>query len=90
MTVNEMHSAIGVKVYFIAGELKFLCTILDVKTGYGNPRFLIEPLAGTGRRWVEFSSIAPVTSEQLSQPRVVSNAYYPRLTTQSSNAMIKS
>jgi hypothetical protein len=60
MTAREMTEAIGKPVYFVAGNLKFACSVLDVKIGYGQPRFLLQPMAGVGERWVEFSSIEPM------------------------------
>lgn len=62
MTAREMTDAIGKSVYFTAGNFKFACWVKDVKVGWGQPRFLIIPFAGTGERWVEFSSIEPMTN----------------------------
>jgi len=62
-----MQGAIGQQVYLRDGDgccsLLFLCTVVDVKTGWGKPRFLVTPVSGKGERWVEFSSIEPVKSE---------------------------
>ena len=65
MTTREMTDAIGKPVWFVSGTLRFLCIVRDVKSGWGQPRFLIAPMAGTGERWVEFSSIEPVTETQM-------------------------
>jgi len=58
MTANELQSAIGSAVYFVSGDIKFSCWVKDVR--YANPRFLIEPIAGQGSRWVELSSLEPI------------------------------
>lgn len=63
-TAADMQSAIGKPVLFEAGSLTFVCLVKDVKVSYGQPRFLIVPLGGTGERWVEFSSIAPCRIKQ--------------------------
>ena len=64
MTVQEMQAAIGKPVYFKAGNLKFACWVCDAKISWGQPRFLIAPMAGTGKRWVEFSSIQPMNQPE--------------------------
>jgi len=64
VTTIEMARAIGQEVYFVAGTLKFLCRIKDVKVGWGNPRFLIVPVSGNGERWCEFTSLSPVVLEK--------------------------
>jgi len=69
MTAREMQEAIGQKVYFVAGTLKFLCDVIDVKVGWGQPRFLISPVEGYGSRWVEFSSIEKVQTNQLTSSK---------------------
>jgi hypothetical protein len=35
-----------------AGVMRFEVRIVDVKTAYGCTRFLVEPVAGSGRQWV--------------------------------------
>ncbi len=64
MTANELQAAIGKPAYYVAGDLKFLVTVKDAKMGWGKPRFLIQPVAGHGEKWVEFSSIEPVQAIQ--------------------------
>jgi hypothetical protein len=64
MTAREMQEAIGKPVFYDADALQFACWVKDVKIGYGQPRFLIAPMAGTGERWVEFSSIRPMPDQQ--------------------------
>ncbi len=65
MTALEMHDAIGKPVMYDGNGLEFLCMVKDVKTGWGKPRFLIVPMAGKGEKWVEFSSIKPVSQGNL-------------------------
>ena len=43
--------------------MKFVCIIVDVKVGYGKPRFKITPRSGTGETWVEFTSISPMPQD---------------------------
>ena len=44
-------------VYIQLGGLMVEVQILDVKKSYGKERFLVSPIAGEGRIWVEaFSS----------------------------------
>ena len=64
VTTIEMARAIGQEVYFVAGTLKFLCRIKDVKVGWGNTRFLIVTVSGNGERWCEFTSLSPVVLEK--------------------------
>jgi|GEM_PF-2946704 hypothetical protein len=59
MTVTELNKTIGKTVMFSAGALSFTCYVKDAKIGYGQPRFLIQPVAGSGERWVEVSSLVP-------------------------------
>jgi hypothetical protein len=68
MTVREMQGAIGQSVYFTSSEgFKFACWVKDVKIGYGQPRFLITPMAGSGEKWVQFSSIESIQSGEVSR-----------------------
>ena len=60
MTAKELQSAIGSAVYFVSGDIKFSCWVKRATVGYGKPRFLIEPIAGQGSRWVELSSLEPI------------------------------
>ena len=60
MTITELASSVNKAVYFVAGDLKFTCMVTDARMSWGKPQFQIRPVAGTGTRWVEFSSIEPI------------------------------
>jgi hypothetical protein len=60
MTVMELASSVGKTVYFVAGDLRFTCKVLDARMIWGKPQFQIRPMDGTGTRWIEFSSIEPI------------------------------
>lgn len=57
MTANQMTAAIGQTVRIRFESLVIDCKILDVKCSWGKPRFLVEPLTGSGSQWVEESRI---------------------------------
>ncbi len=42
------------------GGFAFECTISDVKQSYGNTRYLVTPVAGTGTNWVDSSRVKEV------------------------------
>lgn len=58
MTATEMIPAVGQTVNLRAEGLLILCNVTDVKFVWGKPRLEITPVSGTGRRWVELSSIS--------------------------------
>ena len=58
MTTAQMNAAIGQRVQWCVGDVLVDCTVTDVKQVWGNVRFQIEPVAGTGRQWVELTSLA--------------------------------
>jgi hypothetical protein len=61
MTVTELAASIGKPVYFVGPhDLLFACWVLDARISWGKPQFQIRPMAGTGTKWVEFSSIEPM------------------------------
>lgn len=57
MKLSEYQKYIGKTALFrvrLAGVgLSFQVKILDVKQAYGNIRFLIEPVAGSGSAWIQ-------------------------------------
>lgn len=42
------------------GELTMRVRIMDVKTAYGMKRLLVEPVAGTGSKWVSVERLTIV------------------------------
>jgi len=56
-TAVEMIVAVGETIQMRAGELWVDCTVRDVKCSWGRNRFLVEPVAGDGRQWVEMASV---------------------------------
>lgn len=57
MTANEMIPAVGVRVDVRFEDLRVTCTVVDVKTSWGKPRLLIEPVSGSGQQWVELGRV---------------------------------
>ena len=57
MTAKQMMNAIGQHVELRHGSLHVACKVLDVKTAWGTPRLLVEPLSGSGNQWVDLSSV---------------------------------
>ena len=58
MTANEMIVAVGQEVQLKSGSLWVACTVRDVKTSWGRTRLLIEPVTGSGKQWVELTSVS--------------------------------
>lgn len=51
---KEVEEFVGKKaIYEPDLSLAFEVKVLDVKISYGNKRYLVTPVAGTGERWVE-------------------------------------
>jgi hypothetical protein len=51
--MKELMEAVGKKGLVYLEGLKVEVEILDVKNSYGNTRYLIKPVAGTGEVWKE-------------------------------------
>jgi hypothetical protein len=51
--MKELISSIGKKGLVYLDGLKVEVEILDVKSSYGNTRYLIKPVAGEGEVWKE-------------------------------------
>lgn len=60
MTANEMIPAVGHTVLVAFEQLQITGKILDVKTAWGHPRFLVTPSNGTGSQWVEITRVNPI------------------------------
>jgi hypothetical protein len=82
VTAREMQGAIGQPLLYVPrchDSLQFVCRVVDVKVGYGQPRVLITPMAGTGETWVEFGCLRPLP--QVVNGRVSADSSCGHLTT---------
>ena len=52
-TVKEMAECIGKEGSIYNGTLRIKVRVVDVKQSYGKQRWEVEPVAGSGRAWVE-------------------------------------
>ena len=57
MTHNEMAAHIGKGAHYPCNGITFLVRITDVKISYGRLRFEIVPESGSGKAWVESTSV---------------------------------
>lgn len=53
MSLKEKYEFIGKEARVQLGGLSVLVTILDYKNSYGHDRWLVSPVAGDGKVWVE-------------------------------------
>lgn len=53
MSVAELMKDLGRVVLVRDGEIQYEVKIVDVKTAYGQIRYLVEPVAGVGKKWVQ-------------------------------------
>lgn len=61
MTVQQLMQHVGTRVLFREQSgLLFEVTVKDARPSYGRVNLLIEPVAGSGERWVAESSITPI------------------------------
>jgi hypothetical protein len=61
-TAKQMIVAVGQRVCLNCDGLHVDCTVKDVKSAWGRERVLLVPVAGTGERWVELSSLVMAQS----------------------------
>lgn len=57
MKQSEIQEKMGREVQVKHGKMTFLARIVDYKCSYGRDRFLVEPLSGVGKDWIELWSI---------------------------------
>lgn len=57
VSVAELMKDIGKTVLVRDGEIQYEVKIVDVKTAYGQIRYLVRPVAGSGEKWVMSFSI---------------------------------
>jgi len=57
-TAREMSGPIGAHgIYEVGTNLDFQVRIVDARQRYGQTDYLIEPVAGQGRKWVSHESV---------------------------------
>lgn len=64
MTARELHPKIGSLVYLQASGLQVACIVSDAKRAYGHERLEVEPVAGSGKRWVSADKVQPVPEDE--------------------------
>ena len=62
MTAKEMIPTIDQDVLVNFDQIDVACIVRDVKSSYGRVRLLVEPVAGSGRQWVETSRLRAAES----------------------------
>ena len=66
-TVESLRQCVGLTgVLSALPHLKFEVLIVDAKVSYGNARFLVTPVSGSGEVWVDSSRVS-VSSTSLSE-----------------------
>ena len=57
LTALDMGKNIGLTVHYQVNGLEISCIIENVKQSYGALRYQVKPVVGSGRIWVDASSI---------------------------------
>ena len=65
-TVESLRQYVGLTGALSSDKLQFDVLILDAKVSYGNARFLVTPVSGSGEVWVDSSRVT-VSSTSLSE-----------------------
>jgi len=65
-TVESLRQYVGLTGLLSSDKLQFNVLILDAKVSYGNSRFLVIPVSGSGEVWVDSSRVS-VSSTSLSE-----------------------
>mgnify|MGYP003654640160 CR=1 FL=1 len=60
MTLKEASEYLGQPVATCEHGVSIYWTVVDHKVAWGSDRFLLEPVAGSGSRWVEESTMIAV------------------------------
>jgi hypothetical protein len=60
MSVAEMARVIGKIADLRIESFQVQINILDVKVSYGNTRYLVKPVAGSGEAWVDESRVSKI------------------------------
>jgi hypothetical protein len=58
MTALELSQSIGKIASILFDSIRVNVRILDGKTAYGTPRYLITPVSGTGSQWVNADRVS--------------------------------
>jgi hypothetical protein len=58
MSSEDIKKLIGKKGTIILSSLTVEVKVLDVKSAYGRTRFQVEPIAGSGKAWMEKVAIS--------------------------------
>lgn len=56
-TTATLSTMIGRHAYLAMGEISVEVVIIDVKERWGHTRYLVNPVAGRGQKWVEILSL---------------------------------
>ena len=64
MNTLELSQAIGKTGLLRFDALSVSVKIMDAKTAYGNVRYLVTPVSGTGSVWVDSSRVSFENSEK--------------------------
>jgi hypothetical protein len=64
-TARQMSAQIGQLVYLEAAPgMRVVCITRDVRRAFGRIDLEIEPAQGTGRAWVNASSVTPLSADE--------------------------
>jgi len=63
MSALELSSYIGKQGLLLSDKLRFAVYVQDAKLAYGNVRFQVCPVSGTGMVWVDSSRVLFENSE---------------------------
>ena len=61
-TVESLRQCVGLTGLLSSDKLQFNVLILDAKVSYGNARFLVTPVSGSGEVWVDSSRVSGLSS----------------------------
>lgn len=64
MSTLELSQYIGKQGLLLSDKLKFGVFVQDAKHAYGNVRFQVTPVNGTGMVWVDSNRVQFVTNSQ--------------------------
>lgn len=63
MSVAKLKGMLGVEVLIPDGPVNYLAKIKDIKQSYGSVLYLIEPVSGSGSKWVKEFKYGPQGAE---------------------------
>jgi hypothetical protein len=65
MNTLELSKAIGKTALLRTGSFQYEVRIQNAKTAYGNVRYLVTPVSGTGSVWVDSNRVTIKESEAI-------------------------